>query len=230
MITKGFTIIQHMLTSKQKILVIGLWLTIIVAFWWYARASDQSLTTLANNYLNFLAKHPLSPIVMFLIFMVRPLLLLPTTILIVAMGFLYGVFWGSVYGQIAISASSSLGYIIGRYFSKGINEDKYSQFLKNVRKNSFESILLSRLIFLPGDLVNYGAGFLKINYLSFLLGTLIGGAPGMLIAIFAGASIEGEFAVGEIIIRKDYLLISTAILLLNLILFWWLRVSRQTKL
>ena len=75
---------------------------------------------------------------MFLLFMVRPLLLLPSTILIAAMGFLYGVFWGSVYGQVAILASSSLAYIVGRYFGKGINlKGKHALFFKNIQKKQF---------------------------------------------------------------------------------------------
>ena len=102
-------------------------------------------------------------------------------------------------------------------------------FLKTYKKNSFESILISRLIFLPGDLVNYGAGFLKVHYLSFLLATLIGGMPGMFMVVLAGAAIEGQFAAAELTVRKDYLLISTAILLFSLALSWWLRVKRQSK-
>ncbi len=212
----------------SKSTVFGIWLIIILAFWWGTRALDINFNALLNNYLKFLVESPLSPIIMLLLFMIRPLLLLPSTILIGAMGFLYGAFWGFIYGQVAIIASSSLAYLIGRYFSKNINfEGRYSKFFENMQGRSFESILLSRLIFLPGDLINYGAGFLKINYWGFLLGTLIGGAPGMLIVIFAGSAIEGDFTTNKLIIRKDYLLVSTALLLFSLALAWWLRTKQK---
>ncbi len=142
------------------------------------------------------------------------------------MGFLYGVFWGFVYGQAAVLVSSSLAYIIGHYFSKNINfESKYLKFF--AKGHSFENILISRLIFLPGDLVNYGAGFLKVNYWGFLLGTLVGGTPSMLVVIFAGSAIEGEFSAGKLTIRTDYLLIASITLLFSLALAWWLRANRK---
>ena len=163
--------------------------------------------------------------------MIRPLLLfLPSTILTFAIGFLYGAFWGVLYAQITILVSCSLAYIIGRYFGKGFKfEGKYSKLFESMRNHSFESTLLSRLIFLPGDLVNYGAGLLKVNYWGFLLGTFIGGIPGIVIVVLAGAAVKGSTTVDEIVIRKDYLLIASTILLLSLGLSWWLRARARRQ-
>ncbi|MEZ4595105.1 MAG: hypothetical protein R3D55_28775 [Chloroflexota bacterium] len=41
------------------------------------------------------------------------------------------------------------------------------RYTRRLRENSFETVLIMRLIFLPYDLVNYLSGFLKINWRAF---------------------------------------------------------------
>ena len=62
---------------------------------------------------------------------------------------------------------------------------------------STSSVLTMRFIFLPYDLVNYLAGFLKIDWKPFLLATLLGSLPGGFSFVLVGASIEGN-AINEI--------------------------------
>lgn len=221
-----------MRTNKWQKIIVSFWLIAILGVWWLVKTQNINFAEVLTTYFNFLTQNPLGLIIMLLLFMLRPLLLLPSTVLIAMMGFLYGIFLGLIYGQIFIVASSSLAYIIGRYFGKdnnwvAKNQLFDTQIFDTMRKNSFESVLLSRLLFLPGDLVNYGAGFFKVSYLGFLGGTLLGGLPGMLMVILAGAAIEGEFNAGKLVIHKGYLLISTAILLLSLALSWWLRTRQK---
>ena len=61
-------------------------------------------------------------------------------------------------------------------------------YFDRMRKNSFETIFFMRLVFLPYDLVNYAAGFLKIRYLPFILATILGSLPGTVSFVLFGAS------------------------------------------
>jgi uncharacterized membrane protein YdjX (TVP38/TMEM64 family) len=63
-----------------------------------------------------------------------------------------------------------------------------------MRDNSFETVLLMRLLFLPYDFVNYLSGILRLHWLPFLLATAIGSLPGTVSFVLLGASLD---SVGE---------------------------------
>lgn len=50
--------------------------------------------------------------------------------------------------------------------------------------------MLMRLAFLPYDLVNYSAGFLRINAGAFVAATALGSLPGTISFVLAGASLQ----------------------------------------
>jgi uncharacterized membrane protein YdjX (TVP38/TMEM64 family) len=101
-----------------------------------------------------------------------------------------------------------VAYLAGRYFGRGmLPEGTAGGFLQNyanrMRNNSFETILIMRLIFLPYDLVNYLAGFLHIDWKAFLLATAAGSIPATISVVLVGAAassaeIEAFFLSGEL--------------------------------
>jgi len=197
----------------QKLGVVSLWLGVLAAFWIYASTHTLSPGEVLRALLHDLQGHALAPLYLLLIYLLRPLLLLPTTLLTVASGFLFGPFWGFLYAGAATLLSSALAYALGRYFAAGTPELD-AKFVQRLRARSFETVLLSRLLALPGDLVNYAAGFLRISAAAFLLGTALGGVPGLLMGVLAGASLEG--LAGGVRLNVPYLALSAALLLLSL--------------
>jgi uncharacterized membrane protein YdjX (TVP38/TMEM64 family) len=193
----------------------------VVVFWWYVRSSHQTATELLSGWLELLSRNSYSILLLLAIYLVRPLLLLPITLLTVFCGFLYGAVWGTVYALLATLASSSLAYLIGG-FLRGDKVQLQREWLNRLRERSFETVLISRLIFLPGDLVNYAAGFLKISFMAFLLATTIGGLPGLLVGVLAGASLE-TFSASGFKLKPWYIVASLVMLAGSLLLSWWLR-------
>lgn len=59
-----------------------------------------------------------------------------------------------------------------------------------LRANSFEAVLVMRLLFLPYDAVNYAAGFLRVRWRPFLAATALGSLPGTFAFVLAGSSLE----------------------------------------
>ena len=90
-----------------------------------------------------------------------------------------------------------------------------------MRRNSFESVLLMRLAFLPYDGVNYAAGFLKIRPVAFLLATAIGSLPGTVSFSLAGASIEslsdGPSGVDPIVLVASVVLFVVSIVISRIV-------------
>jgi uncharacterized membrane protein YdjX (TVP38/TMEM64 family) len=212
--------------KRRHWLVLGCWIVIIIVFWFYVRQSGQSVTAILTGWLESLAESPYSFFLLLAVYLIRPLLFLPITLLTVFAGFLYGAVWGTVYATLATLVSCAVAYFVGRFLgSEKINLQK--GWLERLRERSFETILISRLTFLPGDLVNYAAGFLKISFVSFLLATAIGGMPGLLVGVLAGASLETFSATG-FRLNPWYIVASLVMLVLSVVVSRLLRHNQPS--
>lgn len=207
----------------QTWLVVVFWALGIAAFWGYAQVQGAGVTALLQNLLEGVARSPWGPFGLLAVFLVRPLLLLPITILNVFAGFLFGPVWGLAYALVATLLSSTLAYGVARVLKVAPQTEAGTGFLDNLRTRSFETVLTGRLLFLPGDLINYAAGFFGISFTAFLLATALGGLPGLMISVLAGASIEGQFNFQGVRINLWYLLASVGMLIFSLGLSYWLR-------
>ena len=223
-----YCLVLYLGMKRKHWLVLTFWLALISGFYIYVYSSQSNINQLLSNWLQSLASHPYSGLLLLIIYLIRPLLLLPISILTVFSGFLYGTFLGGLYALLATLISSSLAYGIGRFFNEDI-PDSQSPWVTALRKRSFETVLISRLTFLPGDLVNYTCGFLNISYIAFILATALGGFPGLLVGILAGASIQGQFNFQNLSIKPWYLLSSMGLLVMSLWLSRYIRSKRPLE-
>lgn len=124
---------------------------------------------------------------------VRPLVLFPATIVTVAAGILFGPVVGVAVAAVAANASAMIGYSIGRNFRRPGDDSVVTSRLgartSRLRANSFEAVLLTRLLFLPYDLVNYGCGLLHVRRTPFIAATAIGTLPGTVAFVLVGSSV-----------------------------------------
>ena len=86
-----------------------------------------------------------------------------------------------------------------------------------LRRNAFETVLTMRFLFLPYDLVNYLAGFLRVRYVPFILATVLGSLPGTVAFVLFGASTDGDFSDGLPSVNAGVLVASVAIFALSLL-------------
>ncbi len=205
--------------------MLTLWLALLVGFWLYAQAQNQSLAAIFQNWLGQLSESVWGPALLLGLFLLRPLLLLPITLLNVFAGYLFGPVLGLAYGALATLLSSSLAYLLGRFLGAGSSLP--AAWVERLRERSFETVLIGRLVFLPGDLINYASGLLRISFVAFLLATLLGGLPGLTISVFAGASVEGQFRFEGVRVNGWFLLASGLLLVFSLSLSYLLRKRRS---
>ncbi|MFP3416055.1 hypothetical protein SB773_31940, partial [Bacillus sp. SIMBA_074] len=74
--------------------VTALWLFALLGLWLYLRTKGGSPAALLGATLDGLRDDPLAPLWLLLVYLVRPLLLLPITLLTIAAGMLFGAVWG----------------------------------------------------------------------------------------------------------------------------------------
>jgi len=156
------------------------------------------------------------------VFLARPLVLFPATLLTIAGGFLYGPALGIVVVIVASNASAMVAYAIARWFGAGRSDDghgveRLARWGRRIRTRGFQTIMLMRLLYLPFDLVSYLAGIARVRPLPFLAGTAVGGAPATVAVVLFGASLE-QFDGGAPRPDVPVLLTSVAVLVAGLAL------------
>jgi len=133
---------------------------------------------------------PWAIVVYILLYAVNTISLLPPiAIMSLSAGFLFG----SVKGFIALTLGAFLGtsatFFISRYFGgrfvDKIIKGKAAEFQEKLSRNGFAVILPIRLIgFPPWELVNYASGLSKVKYCDYILATMIGIMPAIIIQVF----------------------------------------------
>lgn len=191
-----------------------LWIALVLAFWILAQGREGGAVGLVEDALAGLAGNPWALAGLVAAYLVRPLLVLPMTVLTAFTGFLLGPVWGAAVGTVGVLASASVAYALARFLGAGRTPD--GRWWRGLQRRSFEAIVVARLMLLPGDAVNYAAGALRVTFTEFALATALGGLPGLMIGILAGASVEGAFTFTGLRLNAWYLGASVALLVASL--------------
>lgn len=218
-----------------KLASLAFWLIVVGGYYLYARQNNLTLQDSIIQISNWLTGSLFGPLLYILLYAVRPLIFFPATILTVLGGFLFGPI-GILYTIIGSNSSAMVAYGVGRYFGQGVlegNDDagRVQQYARRMRENSFETVLIMRLVFLPYDLVNYAAGFLKINWKAFLLATAIGSVPGTISFVLLGTSFGTleDLLNGQIKLNPAALLLSVGLIGVSLALSRYLKKREATE-
>lgn len=139
--------------------------------------------------LAWVAADPLRfAVALFLVALVRPLLAWPTTLLAVGAGYGYGLV-GIPYALALITLTSVPPYLVARHFGR---ESRVAIAGERVVREAgdLRSVVASRLIPAPSDVVSVAAGVSGVSLSTFALGTAIGELPWAVVGVLAGASLD----------------------------------------
>lgn len=175
-----------------------IWLAIITSFWGYSRSTGLSAFDIVHELILFAQSSIWGPIIYVLFYFIQPIVFFPSTFLTIAAGYVYGPILGTVLAIVGSNGSSALAWLVGRFFGHALVSDRFkrsmlARFSDRLRTDSFQSVLLMRLIYLPYDVVSYFSGFVQLSFTAFMFGTMLGGLPGTISFGLFGASIEGDF-------------------------------------
>ncbi|MCC6607576.1 MAG: TVP38/TMEM64 family protein [Anaerolineae bacterium] len=208
----------------SKAIALILWLALLGLYFWYTRQNNLTLADSVTSLADLLTNSFFGPLLYILIYAGRPLLFFPATILTLLGGFLFGPI-GILYTIVGSNASAMVTFGIGWFLGEDVLKDEeksgvIQKYTRRMRENSFETVLIMRLIFLPYDLVNYVSGFLKINWKAFLLATAVGSVPGTVSFVLFGASFGtlDELLAGEVQLNPVTVIASVVIIGISLVL------------
>jgi uncharacterized membrane protein YdjX (TVP38/TMEM64 family) len=214
------------LRLASRVLALVTWSLLLVAFWQGARQADAGPLDYLLGSIEQLANRPWAPAGVFALYLLRPLLLVPITVVNLASGFVLGALPGLALALIGTLASASRGYGIGRLLGTvGLAGDLIGRgpLLRTLRRRSFESVVAGGLMYLHADAVNLLAGLLRIRFPLFLAGIAVGNTLTMTSAVLAGASVEGGLGEATVTVDGATLWLALGLFVVSLALASWLR-------
>lgn len=170
----------------------------------------------------------LGPIMIILVMVSQMfLLIIPSILLMVVAVLAYGPIWGSVLSFISVLTASTIGYFIGEYLgatfiTRLVGKKSLSKVSSFVNDYGFWAVVITRVNpFLSNDAISLVGGILKMNYWKFILATLTGISPLIIILGVTGSSTDT--------LKKGLLWVSLASILVFGIYFWLDKRSKKIR-
>lgn len=198
---------QHAKRHWTRLIAGGVWATILVAALIWIYAQGLSIRQIMQLIYDYVVDNPIAPLVYIIIYTLRPLTFFPAMWLTIAAGSLFGFYHGLIFGLIGENLSAHAAYGLARFFRTDIDGDddadrnpRIAKFRGLLVEQAFPTVLVLRASFLPFDLVNYACGLLRVPYLSYTFGSLIGMLPPMITFVSFGATVN----LPELLSRRDF--------------------------
>jgi phospholipase D1/2 len=209
-----------------RAIALGVWSLLLIAFWQGARQADLGPLDYLLSAIENLATRPWAPAGVLALYLMRPLLLVPITVVNLAAGFVLGALPGWGLAMIGTLASASIGYGIGRLLGTvGLADELLGRWplLRTLRRRGFASVVAGGLMYLHADAVNLPAGLMRIRFRVFLAGIAVGNLLTMTSAVLAGASVEGSLVDATVAVDRTTLWLALGLFAVSLALASWLR-------
>lgn len=174
-----------------RVLVACAWLFIVAALALYAYAGGSPF----NDVRTFVTHAPEYGFFLFLCaYAVRPLLLIPDSLMLVVGSATFGPLYGFIGGYIGENVSALIAFSLSRLLGAKWASRSHIEFVRKlertVTKRGFLTLMLLRLIpIAPFDAINYGAGLTSMRYRTFILGTLLGVIPALTVYVLLGGAL-----------------------------------------
>jgi uncharacterized membrane protein YdjX (TVP38/TMEM64 family) len=171
-----------------------IWIGVIVLFLLFATASAWKWTPLAdlidvNRLAGWAASLRQSPARHFYLlgaYVIGSILLVPITAMILVTAIIFGPVMGSLYSIVGSLVGAAVTYAIGRFlgqdFVRKIAGAKWRRLEQKIRQTGIVAVTTLRLLpIAPFTVVNIISGAFKVPLRDYILGSLLGLLPGILI-------------------------------------------------
>ncbi len=133
-----------------------------------------------------------------------------------ANGFIFGAAWGIVITLVGAILGATVAFYLARIIARDYFSRRLAKYMPQVEEMSMKSgakvIFLARLVpILPSSIVSYAAGLSKVSFAGFILASVLGKLPEIIIYTFLGHSLESA----EGLITK----VTVVIILVSLLCF-----------
>jgi uncharacterized membrane protein YdjX (TVP38/TMEM64 family) len=177
---------------RSTIWKIGAAVLVVAVLLWidfkYLKVNPESIRTWVLSF------GWMAPVLYVAMYIARPFILFPASILSMAGGLAFGTWFGMLYTLVGAVTGAVLSFLfarkIGGGFFRGKDDPRLTKIERAMERRGFMMVLLFRIApFVPFDLVSYAAGVARVPLRAFLPATIIGTLPGTFAYNFLGASL-----------------------------------------
>jgi len=127
------------------------------------------------------------------LYLARPFLMWPVSVLSVTVGYVLGVEYGIPVAVAGTLVSNTIPFFLARYLRTdegvvGFTSRSSERYVAAV--GEFRGVVAARLAPLPADAVSSTAGLSNVSFGAYMLGTLVGESPWIAAEVVAGASMH----------------------------------------
>ncbi len=175
----------------RRMIGLGVLAVLLVAFalaWRFTPLREwinlNSLIALARS----VDKLPFSPLIVMTTFVVAGMLMVPITVLIAVAGVVFGPLNGGLYAAVGVGLSALLGFGVGHWLGHDALRDLLGPRINNLSRRfaqrGIAAMAVVRLLpIAPFTIVNVVAGASHLRLRDYLLGTLLGMSPGIVLTV-----------------------------------------------
>ena len=142
---------------------------------------------------------PLGPIVYVLGYMVAMVAGIPASLLTLAAGAIFGLWWGTLWALLGATLGASAAFLVARYVARGKVEKRvasvsaFAAIDRSIAADGRRIVFLLRLSpAVPFTLLNYLLGVTRVRFTDFLLGS-VGMLPATVLYVYSG-KVAGDVA------------------------------------
>jgi len=202
---------RHLLARLRPLLIALACALVVLGIalaWRYTPLSELVTADNVRAVLKTVRGEPWAIVIVVLVFVLAGAIVFPLNMLILTTAAVFGPWLGILYGGAGTVASGlvmfCLGSLLGREALYRMLGERWRHGLEGVRKRGLLAVVTFRLLpIAPFTLVNLAAGASGIRFIDFLVGTLIGMLPGLVLMSIMGdriVRILSEPSAGDIAI------------------------------
>ncbi|HVJ52597.1 MAG TPA: TVP38/TMEM64 family protein [Aliidongia sp.] len=143
-----------------------------------------------------LADNPWAPLIFILVHIVASLVFIPRSIISVAAGLIFGLWWGIVLSTAGAMAGSLAGFFLARQLggtSFGRDGKRWLNWVtrlqERLERGGWRAVALVRLMpIMPHTPVNYAFGLTRISLSAYIAGSFVGLLPSTVLTVDIGAA------------------------------------------
>lgn len=121
------------------------------------------------------------------------ILFVPRIVMGVAAGLVFGLYWGAVWSMIGATAGALAGFLVARYINSGLlvieELPRVGPLMRRIDAEGWRAVFVARIIpVLPHGLVNYALGLARISVPAYIVGSMLGMLPTVIVYVNLGAT------------------------------------------
>jgi uncharacterized membrane protein YdjX (TVP38/TMEM64 family) len=133
----------------------------------------------------------MGPLLLIILYCIRPLFFfIPTSLLTIVSGSLYGPFAGTVLNLVGDNLSAWIAFMLGRLFGRRLVREHERGWVKKydavLKEEGFFAVLFMRVFFFPFDTVGFGCGMTAMSFRQYAWATFLGILPGTITLTLLG--------------------------------------------